>query len=86
MVSCLGFERSKYTDLWVDKYSPRTLDELAVHKNKVAFVLFFLFALNSSWFTYAYPFFFFNVIFRLNKLNCGLRKVWISQRYCLFFL
>lgn len=59
MVSCLGFERSKYTDLWVDKYSPRTLDELAVHKNKVAFVLFFLFALNSSWFTYAYPFFFF---------------------------
>ncbi|KFK28272.1 hypothetical protein AALP_AA8G495100 [Arabis alpina] len=30
-----GNERSKNTDLWVDKYKPRTLDELAVHKKKV---------------------------------------------------
>ncbi|CAN8277712.1 unnamed protein product [Cochlearia groenlandica] len=30
-----GYERSKNTDLWVDKYRPRTLDELSVHKKKV---------------------------------------------------
>ncbi|CAH2043030.1 unnamed protein product [Thlaspi arvense] len=30
-----GYERNKNTDLWVDKYTPRTLDELAVHKKKV---------------------------------------------------
>ncbi|EFH43031.1 predicted protein [Arabidopsis lyrata subsp. lyrata] len=30
-----GYERSKNTDLWVDKYRPRTLEELAVHKKKV---------------------------------------------------
>lgn len=55
MVSCLGYERSKNTDLWVDKYRPRTLEELAVHKKKVAF--FFL--LLSPLFTYSSPFLFF---------------------------
>ncbi|KAG7539558.1 P-loop containing nucleoside triphosphate hydrolase [Arabidopsis suecica] len=30
-----GYERSNNTDLWVDKYRPRTLEELAVHKKKV---------------------------------------------------
>ncbi|XP_010465908.1 PREDICTED: cell cycle checkpoint protein RAD17 isoform X2 [Camelina sativa] len=30
-----GYERTNNTDLWVDKYSPRTLEELAVHKKKV---------------------------------------------------
>ncbi|XP_010444834.1 PREDICTED: cell cycle checkpoint protein RAD17-like isoform X2 [Camelina sativa] len=30
-----GYQRTNNTDLWVDKYSPRTLEELAVHKKKV---------------------------------------------------
>ncbi|ESQ31085.1 hypothetical protein EUTSA_v10003881mg [Eutrema salsugineum] len=30
-----GYERSMNTDLWVDKYRPRTLEELAVHRKKV---------------------------------------------------
>ncbi|EOA13110.1 hypothetical protein CARUB_v10026124mg [Capsella rubella] len=30
-----GYERTKNTDLWVDKYRPSTLEELAVHKKKV---------------------------------------------------
>ncbi|CAA7056990.1 unnamed protein product [Microthlaspi erraticum] len=44
-----GYERSKNTDLWVDKYRPRTLEELAVHKKKVEEVkLWFEESLNSS--------------------------------------
>lgn len=44
---CVGYERSKNTDLWVDKYKPRTLEELAVHKKKVALFCVFLLPLLS---------------------------------------
>uniref|UniRef100_A0A1J3CU27 Cell cycle checkpoint protein RAD17 n=1 Tax=Noccaea caerulescens TaxID=107243 RepID=A0A1J3CU27_NOCCA len=44
-----GYERSKNADLWVDKYRPRTLEELAVHKKKVEEVkLWFEESLNLS--------------------------------------
>jgi hypothetical protein len=53
-----GYERSKNTDLWVDKYRPRTLEELSVHKKKVALFFLFLLALLSPWFTNSSPFLF----------------------------
>ncbi|CAE6264627.1 unnamed protein product [Arabidopsis arenosa] len=43
-----GYERSKNTDLWVDKYRPRTLEELAVHKKKLEEV--------KSWFEESFDF------------------------------
>lgn len=37
-----GFGGSNTKGLWVDKYKPRSLEELAVHKKKVKLICFIL--------------------------------------------
>lgn len=83
LFSCLGYERSKNADLWVDKYRPRTLEELAVHKKKVSLFSASLLAMPSPCFTYAYSFFLFLYLYMCVLCNLQVEevKLWFEESF-----